>query len=275
MVLTPEQAERAERHKQAALLKRQERSKWTPAQRERMERNKRQALEKRQKKNTPAVLPQTTLNFVSLAFTTPTKRPLQSSPPEERKAKKAESSPPESIVVNRSPVMTMWAAAVARRALKVSWREGLSLGAAAAAICARRKGQSLDLYKDTPEKSTEKQVQLLGFDVGVRGGDDDDDDSIRGVDSQGHVKDPAAVERSLRSKFGDHYDFFKTEFNDLADTYDLDDLNSNLAYDLYETFRPNVPPGRAGWGKPGRLTVSTIRACRKKQNIKVTPNDSL
>lgn len=34
----------------------------------------------------------------------------------------------------------------------------------------------------------------------------------------------------------------------------------NRAYALYERFRPNIPPGRKGWGVKGELDLELIRS---------------
>lgn len=44
----------------------------------------------------------------------------------------------------------------------------------------------------------------------------------------------------------------------LAEAHDPADL-ADAAYGLYEAFRPNVPRGKQGWGKTGRLSLARIR----------------
>lgn len=67
------------------------------------------------------------------------------------------------VVVNRSPVMILWATAVAHVVLAHDWSEALSLGSACAAIFARSKGASLGLYAASPScSSAATSVHLLG-----------------------------------------------------------------------------------------------------------------
>jgi len=226
----------------------------TPEQKRRSEDNRAAALvARKQQKKRP-------LDIVGLGFPSPPSPKKQETPPR--------------ILVNRSPVMTLWSAVVAERALRVSWPEALSLGAATAAVCAKKKGQALELYgnntaqRGDDEESTE--VGLLGFRVRVIGMSDDED--VRALDADGRQKNPESVEKALRGKFGEHYDVVKSELESLAQSYSAEDLNRDdgrLAYDLYAAFRPAVPGGRAGWGTPGHLDLANVRAAAavKKKEV--------
>jgi len=55
------------------------------------------------------------------------------------------------IVINRAPVLTLWAATVAER-LGFDQDEALSLGKAVAGLTAQSKGQRLGIYKPVPRK---------------------------------------------------------------------------------------------------------------------------
>src|SRR5512136_1363032 len=74
------------------------------------------------------------------------------------------------ILINRAPVLTLWAAVVAER-LGFSHDEALSLGKALAGLNAQSKGQRLGIFKPTPkelrkvrerERGEEFSVELLG-----------------------------------------------------------------------------------------------------------------
>ncbi len=56
---------------------------------------------------------------------------------------------PDTITINRAPVLTLWAAVVAER-LGFRWDEALTLGRAVAGISAYRKGLSPGLFEPTP-----------------------------------------------------------------------------------------------------------------------------
>ena len=56
------------------------------------------------------------------------------------------------IEINRAPVLTLWAAIVAKR-LGFDWDEALTLGRAVAGLNAYSKGRALGLFERTPEVS--------------------------------------------------------------------------------------------------------------------------
>jgi len=87
-------------------------------------------------------------------------------------------------VVNRAPVLTLWAAVVAE-ALGFERDEALSLGRTVAGLNAYSKGVSLGLFQATPREVKER---------------------------------------------------------------------AEKAYALYEKFRPEIPPGKKGWGPPASWT---------------------
>ena len=66
-----------------------------------------------------------------------------------------------SVSVNRAPVLTLWAAVVARR-LGYSGDEALSLGRAVAGLNAYSKGRRLGIFKPGEEKPKEAPGRLSG-----------------------------------------------------------------------------------------------------------------
>jgi hypothetical protein len=93
------------------------------------------------------------------------------------------------VMVNRAPVLTLWAAVVPE-VLGFEYDEALTLGRAVAGLNAYSKGVSLGLFQPTPR-----------------------------------------------------------EVKELAEK----------AYALYEKFRPEIPPGKTGWGASGKLELDLIR----------------
>jgi len=83
-------------------------------------------------------------------------------------------------------------------------------------------------------------------------------DGVRAV-----VKDkpigPAAVQRYLASKFGDDLGAVTQAMQELAGALEPGEL-ARRAYSLYEAFRPQIPPGRRGWGARGTLDLGLIRS---------------
>ena len=120
---------------------------------------------------------------------------------------------PEAIVLNRSPVMILWAAACAF-VLEYEWAEALSLGSACAALFARAKGASLGLYSSgaSPQATAASTdaVMLMGQRVPALRLTDG---RVRGLAESKHGGDgaaaepalPAKVHRYLASAYGDAF----------------------------------------------------------------------
>jgi hypothetical protein len=71
--------------------------------------------------------------------------------------------------------------------------------------------------------------------------------------------DPATVERYLVKAFGAHLAEVRTAMAMLAARYEAAELN-RIGFRLYERFRPDVPPGAAGWAAKAVLEVDKILA---------------
>ena len=65
------------------------------------------------------------------------------------------------ILINRAPVLTLWAAVVAER-LGFSPDEALSLGKAVAGLSAQAKGRALGIFKPRPEKVRQARERKRG-----------------------------------------------------------------------------------------------------------------
>ena len=170
----------------------------------------------------------------------------------------------QSIQINRAPVLTLWAAVVAER-LGYDEEAALTLGKAVAGLNAQSKGRRLGIFEAPERGKAEKRaaearrdearlVPLLGRGVPVvetaRG--------IRAVANEGEV-DPAGVARYLAQKFGDALDEVREAMRELAASFPRARLE-DIAFSLYERFRPRIPEGKAGWGAKGLLDVEVIRS---------------
>jgi hypothetical protein len=171
------------------------------------------------------------------------------------------------VKINRAPVMTLWAAVVAER-LGFDRDEALTLGKTVAGLNAQAKGRRLGIYKPA-EKSTKHErtarnldedffIELLGRHVPAR----KTKDGIRAV-AKDAVVDPAPVQRYVAGKFGDRLDEVRSAMEDLARTYEPQDL-AERAYRLYEQFRPRIAGGTRGWGQAGDLDLDLLRSLAKK-----------
>jgi len=81
---------------------------------------------------------------------------------------------------------------------------------------------------------------------------------LRAMDRD-RVVEPQAVERYLAGKFGEHLAAARDAMEQLAASRTPKNLAVE-AYDLYEAFRPAIPPGKRGWGAAGVLDLAQIRA---------------
>src|SRR5262249_385085 len=70
--------------------------------------------------------------------------------------------------------------------------------------------------------------------------------------------DPASVQRYVHSKFGAALDHAYPATHQLAASRPPAGLAAE-AYQLYEHFRPAIPPGDKGWGATGTLDLEAIR----------------
>jgi len=166
------------------------------------------------------------------------------------------------ILINRAPVLTLWAAAVAER-LGFNHNEALSLGKAVAGLNAQSKGRRLGIYKPVPKEIRQARARKRGeeFFAEICGRDVPAINTADGVRAVIKDKPIAAqgVATYLQSKFGDSLDTVRAAMRDLAKSFPPAQL-AQQAFTLYEKFRPEIPPGKAGWGAKGTLDPDRIRS---------------
>ena len=166
--------------------------------------------------------------------------------------------------INRAPVLTLWAAVVAER-IGLAHETALTAGHAVAGMTAHAKGVRLGIYAETsdgkpkptpakPEGATGsvKEFLLLGRIVHIA----ETKDGPRAI-NKGEIGKPAAVDKYLRSKFGEHLDAARMAMQALAATLPPKELNAK-AFHVYEQFRPEVPSDEKGWGAKGVLDIARI-----------------
>jgi hypothetical protein len=168
------------------------------------------------------------------------------------------------IKINRAPVLTLWAAVVAKR-LGHAEETALTLGKAVAGLNAQSKGRKLGIYEEKAEeeKKEEKKkektakvefIEVLGRGIPVV-------KTPRGLRAaiNGEPIHAGSVESYLEKKFGDDLDETRAAMEKLAKAYTPKQLEKK-AYDLYEKFRPEIPEGTKGWGAKGELDLGYIRS---------------
>jgi hypothetical protein len=175
--------------------------------------------------------------------------------------------PKDTIEINRAPVLTLWAAAVAER-LGFDREEALSLAKAVAGLNAQAKGRALGIFKakrESVEKAKQREhgeefwIELCGRPVPAK----NTADGVRAVLGNAPI-DPEGVARYLGQKFGDDLIRARHAMKTLATAFEPDDL-AEQAFFLYEKFRPQIPAGKKGWGAKGTLDLQLIRSLAKSE----------
>jgi hypothetical protein len=170
--------------------------------------------------------------------------------------------PEDTILINRAPVLTLWAAVVAER-LGFTWEEALSLGKAVAGLNAQAKGRALGIFQPRPGKVKEARdrrrgeefwVDLCGRPVPAK----NTEDGVRAVSGDRPIE-PTSVQRYLIQKFGEDLKPTREVMETLATALDPQSL-ATRAFSLYESFRPVIPKGKRGWGVKGILDLGLIRS---------------
>jgi hypothetical protein len=169
----------------------------------------------------------------------------------------------ETILINRAPVLTLWASVVAEQ-FGFDRDAALSLGKAVAGLTAQSKGRRLGVYQPAPRAGGKPHPKHgLGeeFWVAICGRAVPAKRTAEGV--RAVVKDKPVeaegVERYLREKFGDGLSPARAAMQKLARAFPSDELAST-AFSLYERFRPAIPAGTRGWGARGELDLDRIRS---------------
>ena len=171
------------------------------------------------------------------------------------------------VLVNRAPVLTLWGTVVAER-LGFDHAAALTLGKGLAGLTAQAKGRTLGIYrpgKGVAGEPLPKTGLGEGFWVDIGGRPVPAKRTKVGI--RAVVKDqplePEKVERYLEQKFGADLEAARQAMKELAAAVPQDRL-ADIAFSLYEKFRPRIPPGEAGWGAKGELDLDRIRALARE-----------
>jgi hypothetical protein len=174
------------------------------------------------------------------------------------------------ITINRAPVLTLWASVVAEF-LGFNHDEALTLGKAVAGLTAQSKGQRLGIFTPSPEAVRKERakkaeaagvlrVALLGRAVPVLR----TDFGLRAVAKDQSPMAPTSVDKYLRSKFGERLPEVRGAMEKLARSRGAEVLVKE-AFQLYETFRPEIPTGESAWGARGKLSLKKIHELTAQQ----------
>jgi hypothetical protein len=177
------------------------------------------------------------------------------------------------VQINRAPVLTLWAAAVAER-MGHGWETALTLGKCMAGLNAQRKGRMLGIYA-APEsgaggaagsgapggkksRGDEEWITVCGKRVPARR----TAEGLRAVTGDTVIQ-PASVRTYLEKAFGESLEAALSAMRELAAAYPPADLEPR-AFGLYEKFRPRIASGVSGWGQKGELDLDLVRKLAKK-----------
>jgi len=167
----------------------------------------------------------------------------------------------KTILINRAPVLTLWAAVVAER-LGYQPDTALTLGRTVAGLNAASKAIGLGIAEPraaprrkavAPSKAGRKvEVSLLGRTFTAV----ETAEGLRALDD-GKPVSAASVERYLAGKFGSHLEDARKAMTTLARSRPPRRLAAE-AFALYEAFRPAVPRSTRGWGAKGLALVRSL-----------------
>jgi hypothetical protein len=167
------------------------------------------------------------------------------------------------VTINRAPVLTLWASVVAER-MGFERDEALSLGKAVAGMNAQSKGRMLGIYGPAkgphggaPKKTglgEEFWVEICGRPVPAK----HTEEGVRAVVKDKPV-DADKARKYLDTKFGEDLSSVREAMAQLAAAFQPEELE-DVAYGLYEQFRPKIAPGKRGWGQKGDLDLGLIHS---------------
>lgn len=171
------------------------------------------------------------------------------------------------VTINRAPVLTLWAAVVAKQ-LGFEPDASLTLGKAVAGLNAQAKGRSLGIFKPPKLEPGEQRkkaglgedfwIELCGRAVPAK----NTESGVRAVVKDKPI-DPDQVQGYLQRSFGEDLSAARKAMELLASSLDPDDL-AEQAFSLYETFRPAIARGKRGWGQKGELDLDQIRSMARR-----------
>eukprot|EP00850_Spirogloea_muscicola_P003896 SM000016S01884 [mRNA] locus=s16:461026:462283:+ [translate_table: standard] len=152
------------------------------------------------------------------------------------------------VVINRMPVLTLWVSIVAA-AEGYAWHEALTFGRAVASNCAQSKAARLGLGvagsvgPGCSGWQPTEQVPVFGQLLPAAR----TKDGLRALQTNGCPIAPHDVDAYLRSSFKSDLLICQAAMEELAAAWPPAEIGE-VAYKLYEGFRPEVPKGATGWG---------------------------
>lgn len=202
----------------------------------------------------------------------PATKKTKSAKASSQKAAPKDENEPSAVIINRAPVLQLWAACVTHLIYpSLPWSTCLSAGSAISTICAVAKGRSIGTISERDESEQKQRkreeekrkqkdldvIHVMQFKLKLQ-------DGLALVGSE--PKGKPGNEEPLRKKFGEQYDSVKTSFEAALESWkgDEEELNKK-AFGFYEEFRPTVKSGQKGWGRKGELSLEKVRSTVEKE----------
>jgi hypothetical protein len=171
----------------------------------------------------------------------------------ESKPKSNSDESEDSILINRAPVLELWAATVTSFLYPtISWETSLSAGSAISTLCAIGAIEKKDpsATKKQRREQPDDELEVMGF-------------HLKMADGQALVGDEPkkANESALMKKFGEEaYERVKSAFTETLQLWTGQGEELSVrAFHCYEDFRPTVPKGQKGFGRKGMLDLQTVK----------------
>ncbi|MEW5825336.1 MAG: hypothetical protein AB1778_00735 [Candidatus Bipolaricaulota bacterium] len=170
------------------------------------------------------------------------------------------------LKVGRVPLLTLWAAVVARRCGYLDG-EALTWGRAVAGQTAAAKAKRLGLSREAtasrrPVHARRREIEpiLVTSFMEHRLPCVRTPEGLRTLSSASAI-DPSKVRTYPRAKLGDALAEIEGHREAVAATYAPEDLERQ-AMNLHRVMRPSVPHGEEGWGKADPLDLETVDRLR-------------
>jgi len=168
------------------------------------------------------------------------------------------------ITINRAPVLTLYSAVVAEQ-LGYDRDAALTLGKAVAGLNAQTKGRMIGISGEpkAPERGGPPKKVGLAEDFWVEICNrpvptKSTDDGVRAVIKDKPI-DPEKVHKYLAAKFADFLGSVREAMAQLAAAFEPEELE-DVAYALYEQFRPKIASGKRGRGQKGELDLDLLHS---------------
>jgi hypothetical protein len=170
------------------------------------------------------------------------------------------------VMMDRTAMLALWAEVVAE-VLGFEHDEAPTVGRAVAGLNAYSKGVSPGLFQPTPREIKEQRRKMrkeeaVTIDLLDRAVLANYTDEGLGALSGESPTSPKSVQKYLEGKFGDALEDVSRAMLELAKSLPPPQI-AEKAYALYEALRPEIPPGKKGWGVFEKIYSPSMASSQK------------